>query len=120
LEPDMDFSRERFVERILYSRTLFCRQVKRAAHERGLRRCLKSLTQAGLRLAVHLSQTASEHLTKAFFQTRRGQIRQRLSRDGKYLLLGPAANGLIQVLGVVSQRFLSLGTQGIGRLPRFL
>ena len=26
----------------------------------------------------------------------------------------------MQVMGVVSQRFLSLGTQGIGRLPRFV
>ena len=48
LEPDADFSREGFVERILYRRALLRRQVKRAAHERGVRRCLKGLAEACL------------------------------------------------------------------------
>ena len=46
-----------------------------------------------------------------------GVIRQRLSRDGKHFLLGPATDGLIEVMGVVSQRFLSLGAQVSGCLP---
>ena len=120
LEPDADFSREGLVERILYRRALLRRQVERAAHERGLRRCLEGLGEALFRLAVHLAQAAREHLAHAFFQTRRGEIRQRLSRDGKHFLLGPATDGLIQVMGVASQRFLSLGAQGVGRLPRFV
>jgi hypothetical protein len=33
--------------------------------------------------------------TKAFFQTGRGQVGQRLSRDGKHFPLGPANDGLI-------------------------
>ena len=86
----------------------------------GSSRCLERRGEACFRLAVHLPQAASEHLAQAFFQTRRGEIRQRLSRDGKHFLLGPATDGLIQVMSVVSQRFLSLGTQGIGRLPRFV
>jgi hypothetical protein len=61
-----------------------------------------------------------EHLAHALFQTRPGEIRQRLARDGKHLLLGPAADGLIKLIGVVSQRLLPLGTQGVGGLPRFV
>ena len=38
LEPDADFSREGFVERILYGRALVRGQVKRAAHHRRVRR----------------------------------------------------------------------------------
>src|SRR5450759_270281 len=68
LEPDVDFGREGFVERILYRRALFRRQVKRAAHERGGRRCLQGLGEACFRLAVDLSQAASEHLAQALFQ----------------------------------------------------
>ena len=64
----------------------------------GLGGCLEGRAEAFFRLAVHLSQAASEHLAQAFFQTRRGEIRQRLSRDGKYFLLRPAADGLMQVL----------------------
>src|ERR1019366_6146695 len=94
LEPDVDFSREGFVERILYRRALLRRQIKRAAHERGGRCCLEGVGEACFRLAVHLSQAASEHLAQAFFQTRRGEIRQRLSRDGKHFLLGPATDSL--------------------------
>jgi hypothetical protein len=52
---------------------------------------LRAFGQACFRLAVHLSQAADEHLAHAFFQARRGEIRQRLSRDGKHFLLGPAA-----------------------------
>ena len=51
LEPDVDFSREGFVERILYRRTLLRRQVKRAAHERGVRRCLEGLGETCFRLS---------------------------------------------------------------------
>jgi len=40
-ELDVDFSREGFVERILYCRTLFLGQVKRAAHEGGFGGCFK-------------------------------------------------------------------------------
>src|ERR1017187_3133946 len=95
LEPDANFSREGFVERILYGRALLRRHVKRAAHNRGVGGCLKGRAEAFFRLAVHLSQAASEHLAQAFFQTRRGEIRQRLSSDRKHFLLGPAADGLI-------------------------
>src|ERR1035441_1288104 len=95
LEPDANFSRERFVERILYGRALLRRHVKRAAHNRRVGGCLKGRAEAFFRLAVHLSQAASEHLAQAFFQTRRGEIRQRLSSDRKHFLLGPAADGLI-------------------------
>src|ERR1035438_3214751 len=91
LKPDANFSRERFVERILYSRALLRRHVKRAPHNRRVGGCLKGRAEAFFRLAVHLSQAASEHLTQAFFQTRRGEIRQRLSSDRKHFLLGPAA-----------------------------
>ena len=96
------------------------RQVKRATHERGLGRFLKGLGEAFFHLAVHLPQATSEHLAHAFFQTRRGKIRQRFSRDGEHFLLGPATDGLIEVVGVASQRLLSLGTQGIGCLSRIV
>ena len=95
LEPDADFGREGLVERILYGRALLRGQVKRAAHERGVGRCLQGLGEAFFRLAIHLPQAAGEHLAQAFFQTRRGEIRQRLSRDGKDFLLCPAADGLM-------------------------
>src|SRR5208283_4018732 len=94
LEPEVDFSRESFVERILYYRSLFRRQVKRAAHERRSGGSLKSLTEASFCLSVHLSQAAREHLSQAFFQTRRSEICKRLSRNGKYFQLGPAADCL--------------------------
>ena len=61
----------------------------------GSEAVLRACAEAFFRLAVHLSQAAREHLAQAFFQTRRGQIRQRLSRDGKYFLLRPAADGLM-------------------------
>ena len=64
----------------------------------GAGRGLQGLGEAVFRLAVHLSQAAREHLAQAFFQTRRGEIRQRLSRDGKHFLLGPASDGLIEVM----------------------
>ena len=85
-------SREGFVERILYRRALLRGQVERAAHQRGVGRRLKGLGEARFRLAVHLPQAAREHLGQAFFQTRCGEIRQRLARDGKYFLPGPAAD----------------------------
>ena len=97
-----------------------CRQIKCAAHQRGLRRCLEGLGEVRFRLAVHLAQAANEHLAHALFQTCRGKIRQRLARDGEYFLLGPATDGLIEIVGFASQRFLSLGAQGVGRLPRFV
>jgi len=68
LKPDADFSREGFVERVLYSRALLRRQVKRTAHERGGGPCLKGLGEARFRFAVHLSQAASKHLAQAFFR----------------------------------------------------
>ena len=34
-----------------------------------------------------VAQAAGEHLAHAFFQTRRGEIRQRLARDGEHFLL---------------------------------
>jgi hypothetical protein len=74
----------------LYRRALLRRQVKRAAHERGSDAVFQGLGEACLCLIVQLSQAAREHLAHAFFQTRRGEIRQRLSRDGKNFLLGPA------------------------------
>ena len=80
----------------------------------------RARARSALRLAVHLSQAAREHLAQALLQTRRGEIRQRLSRDGKHLLLGPATDGLIQVLGVVPERLLSLGAHRVGRLARFV
>ena len=101
-------------------RALLLRHFKRAAHERGLRCCLECLAQTFLCLAVHLSQAASEHLAHAFLETRRGEIRQRLSHDGEHFLLGPATDGLIEAMGIVPQPFPSLDTQGIGCLPRFL
>jgi len=51
-ELDVDFSREGFVERILYCRTLFLGQVKRAAHEGGFGGCFKGLAEARFRWAV--------------------------------------------------------------------
>ena len=53
LEPDVNFGREGLVERILDCRALRRRQVKRAAHERGLGRCLEGLAEALFCLAVH-------------------------------------------------------------------
>ena len=67
-----------------------------------------------------LSQAAREYLAHAFFQTRRSEIRQCLARDGEHFLLGPPTDGLIEVMGFVSQRFLSLDAQGVGGLPRFV
>ena len=120
LEPDVDFGREGLVERLLDCRALLRRQVKRAAQERGLRRCLEGLAEALFCLAVHRAQATGEHLAHALFQTCRGKIRQCLSRDGEHFLLGTATDGLIEVVGVASQRLLSLGTQGIGCLSRIV
>ena len=120
LEPDADLRREGLVERILYRRALLRGQLERAAHERRVRRRLEGLAEPRLRRTVHLSQAAGEHLAHALLQARRGEIRQRLSRDGEHLLLGPAPEGLIEVLGVLSQRLLSLRAQGVGRLSRFV
>ena len=119
-ESDVDFRREGVVERLLDHSTLLPRQVKCAAYERGVSRCLEGRGEACFRLAVHLPQAASEYLPQTFLQTRRGEIRQRLSRDGKHFLLGPATDGVIEVMGVVSQRVLAFGTQRISRLSRFV
>ena len=93
LEPDLDLGRERLVERFLDRRALRRRQVKCAAHERGLGRCLEGPGETSFafpsiarRRRMNTSPMRSSRLV-------RGKIRQRLSRDGEDLLLGPATDG---------------------------
>jgi hypothetical protein len=57
-------------------------------------------------LPSHFPQAAGEHLAQALFQTHRGEIGKRLSRNGKDFLLCPPADCLVQVPLFVSQRFL--------------
>jgi hypothetical protein len=90
LETDLRFSREGFVERTLYRSSLLRWQLEGAAHEHRVGQCLEGLGETFLCLIVQLSQAAREHLAHAFFQTRPGEIRQRLARDGKNFLLGSA------------------------------
>ena len=61
-------------------------------------------------------QSIDEHRGHAFFQASVGQIGERLARDGKHFLLGPQAQRLVQVAGVVPQRLFAFGADDVGRL----
>ena len=69
---------------------------------------------------AHRTHATSEHLDDPLFQTRRGKIRQCLSRNREHFLIRTAQDRHDQVLGVALQRLLAPGAQGIGRLPRIV
>ena len=119
LEPDLDAGRENFFERPAYRRALLLGQVERAAHQRRTGGRLDGCGKARFRRPVQRAQAAHEHLAHALFEAGRSQVGQCLARDREHFLLGPAADGLIEIAGVASQRFLSLRAQGVGGLPRF-
>ena len=95
LEADADFSREGFVERVLYGRALVRRQVEGAAHRGGAGSGLESLAEGLFRRALHFPQAAGEDLAEALFQAHRGEIGQRLSCDGEHFPLCAAADCLM-------------------------
>ena len=81
---------------------------------------LKAVANCSLAAPVKRTHALDEHVAHAFLEARAGEVRQRLSRDGKDFLLGPADDFLTQVTLFGSQRVLAFGTQRVGILSCFV
>lgn len=116
VELDRNLHGKGAVERRLNLRTLGRRQLKCAAHTHLLGR-LQRLREHRVPLAVQRPQALDEHRDQALLQTRPGEISECLARDGEDLLLNAVPQGLVELIGFLSQGVLAIDAQGIGSLP---